>query len=155
MNILGSNVYIDDFMPPILKKLKNKLRHYFGNDKRISPFANCPQNIDVRWVIDIGANEGWVAKAALVSYSKSSVICFEPVKNTFEKLKYNLSEYGSRVHYYNMALSDHNGFETINITSFHGANSLESQSSFHKRFNPNVYEIGTETVQVVITLARI
>lgn len=153
MNILKSRLHIDDFIPPILKKVENKLRNYFSNDKRIySPFNNCPQNIDVRWVIDIGANEGWVAKAALDSYPKSSIICFEPVKRTFEKLQGNLSEYGSRVHYYNMALSDHNGkngFETINITSFHGANSLEHQSDFHKRFNPNVYEVGTETVQVV------
>jgi hypothetical protein len=66
MNILGSKLYIRDFIPPILKKVKNKLLPYFGDDKRISPFTNCPQNIDVRWVIDIGANEGWVAKAALV-----------------------------------------------------------------------------------------
>ncbi len=152
MKVLGSNIYIDDFIPPILKKVKNKLRPDFGNDKRIHPFTNCPQNIDVRWVFDIGANVGDVAKAALDSYPKSSVICFEPVKSTFEKLQDNLNVYGSRVHYYNMALSDHNGkngFETINITSFDGANSLERQSDFHKRLNPHVYETGTETVQIV------
>ncbi|MGA2775466.1 MAG: FkbM family methyltransferase [Candidatus Omnitrophota bacterium] len=150
MNILRSRLYIRDFIPPIFKKVKNKLRYYFGDDKRIPPFTNCPQNIDVRWVIDIGANEGWVAKAALDSYPKSSVICFEPVKRTFEKLQGNLSAYGSRVYYYNMALSDRNGkngFETINITSFNGANSLEHQSDFHKKLNPAVYEIKTETVQ--------
>ena len=149
MNIFGKTISTADFIPPIINKIQNKVHHFVSHDKRVAMFKHCPPNIDVQWIIDVGANNGMVAKAALDSYPESSIICFEPVRSTFEKLRCNLSEYGERVHLYNAALSDHDGLETINITSSNAANSLERQASFHKRFNPHICETGTETIQVM------
>jgi FkbM family methyltransferase len=99
--------------------------------------------------LDVGANVGDVSEAALISYPQCRVICFEPVKATFEALRKRLESYGDRVVLINEALSDSNGTCEINITSFHGANSISLQSDFHKQMNPHVYEVGKEIIRIV------
>jgi FkbM family methyltransferase len=105
--------------------------------------------IEARWILDVGANIGAVAEAALRSYPESHIICFEPVEATFEVLRNRLEPYSDRVTLINKALSDTNGTCEINITSFHGANSIEAQSQFHKDLNPHVVEVSKETIALV------
>jgi len=149
MKLFKHNVYFNDFIPPIIPKVlhtisrKNKVQ-----EQRLHPFESVPNEIKAKWILDIGANIGDVTKSALISYPESNVICFEPVSSTFQTLKKNLSNYSERVFLFNKALSDKQGTAEINITSFHGANSLEQQSKFHKHFNPQVKELSKETIEI-------
>jgi len=100
-------------------------------------------------VLDIGANVGDVAVAALNTYKESRVICFEPVQKTFEALRDRLRPFGDRVELHKVALSNTTGEGEINITTFHGANSIAPQASFHKECNPHVQEMGKESIELV------
>jgi FkbM family methyltransferase len=150
MIIFNHSVYAQDFVPPII----NKILKFVKGDQvppkisRIHPFDSVPSGIEARWILDVGANYGFVTVAALKTYKNCSVICFEPVKETFKVLNENLLEYKDRVILHNLALSDKNGSGQINITNFHGANSIEQQSDFHKFLNPGVREIEKETIEL-------
>lgn len=150
MKIVGYNLYARDFIPPIINKLINLSKKKSNSDSvRPYPFDSIPLEIDASWVLDIGANLGYVAKNALINWPKAKVICFEPVASTFQILTDNLRDYSDRVILYNKALSDVNGTGQINITTQHGANSIEQQSAFHKYFNPHVREVKKETIELI------
>jgi FkbM family methyltransferase len=150
MKIAGYNLYTHDFIPPIIFKIFNiTQKKSISNPNRLSPFDSIPSEIEAEWVLDIGANFGYVSKNALISWPKTKVICFEPVASTFQILADNLRGYSDRVILFNKALSDKNGTGQINITTQHGANSIEKQSAFHKYFNPHVNEVKKETIELI------
>jgi len=146
-------VKIQEFVPPIFFRLRNyvkkRVQKRNGELIRYHPFDEIPENIDVSWVLDIGANVGDVAIAALESYPDSQVVCFEPVASTFKILKNNLNSFANRTYLYNVALSDEEKDFTINITTTNGANSISSQTDFHRECNPHVQEIGQEEIHLV------
>ena len=146
MNILNKNIYLNDFIPPII----HKGIRYVAKNRKIHPFDCMPKDINVHWILDVGANVGDVSIAAMQSYHTCKVICFEPVKQTYKLLEQNLMPYSDRVILFNQALSDENGFGEINLTTFNGANSILPQSKFHQFFT-HVREIGKE----MITLAKL
>jgi FkbM family methyltransferase len=152
MRLLDKTLYASDFIPPIIPKAMRFLRTHFApgsNGVRMHPFNHVPDTLKVDWVLDVGANKGEVASAALKSYPGCRVICFEPVDSTFKILKDNLASYGDRVLLFKSALGEETGTTQINLTSFHGANSIMPQSGFHKFFNPHVREIGKEEISIV------
>lgn len=145
MNLLNKNIYLNDFIPPIIPKIIK----YVAKKKKIHPFDCVPKDIDVHWILDVGSNIGDVSIAAMKSYPGSKVICFEPVKQTYKLLEQNLIPYSDRVILFNQALSDENGSGEINLTTFNGANSILPQSKYHRFFNPHVREIGKEMIALV------
>ncbi|MCG7849297.1 MAG: FkbM family methyltransferase [ANME-2 cluster archaeon] len=145
MNILNKNIYLNDFVPPII----HKMIRYVAKNRKIHPFDCVPKDINVHWILDVGANMGDVSIAAMQSYPSSKVICFEPVKQTYKLLEQNLMLYSNRVILFNQALSDENGLGEINLTTFNGANSILPQSKSHQFFNPRVKEIGKEAITLV------
>jgi len=132
-------------MPPIVEKLLQRLP--FGGHRR-HPFTAIPASLNARVILDVGANVGRVAEAGLRTYAHSEVHCFEPVSATFERLSRRLARFGGRVHLHHFALSDRSGEAVINLTSFHGANSLHPQADRHKRLNPHVRELSTECIHL-------
>jgi FkbM family methyltransferase len=60
-----------------------------------------------------------------------------------------LDSFGERVQLHKIALSNVSGNGEINITTFHGANSIAPQASFHKECNPHVQELGKERIELV------
>ena len=140
---------INDFIPPILGKVLNKVAGVIGKKERyFYPFQYLPRDKKAEWILDIGANVGDVTIAALKTYPLCKAICFEPVKGTYAVLNNNLLQFKDRVFIYNEALSDLNGESEINLTSFHGANSIEPQSEFHRRNNPEVQELGKQKIKL-------
>jgi len=142
-----------EFIPPIFTRvfryLNRRLISARHGSVRLSPFDNLPIDFEARYVLDIGANVGDVAVAALNTYKESRVICFEPVQKTFEALRDRLRPFGDRVELHKVALSNTTGEGEINITTFHGANSIAPQASFHKECNPHVQEMGKESIELV------
>jgi FkbM family methyltransferase len=146
-------INLQEFVPPIVfriiggvrKRLERSFSKNFGGV--LHPFDGIPLNAsDVRWVLDIGANRGDVAAAALRSYPNSTVVCIEPVSETFKLLENNLATFGSRVIFGKYAFSDVAGVGKINLTNFDGANSILPQAECHKEWNPHVHEQGTEEI---------
>lgn len=144
---------LKEFIPPIILRVLRGMRKRF--ERRFSksfggvlhPFDGIPLNTyEVRWILDIGANRGDVADAALRSYPNSTVLCIEPVSETFKLLKNNLAAFGSRVIFKKYAFSDVSGIGEINLTNFDGANSILPQAKCHKEWNPHVLENGTEEI---------
>lgn len=145
MNLLGTPVTLQEFVPPAVEKLFQRIP--FGRHRR-HPFSALPASVDAKVIIDVGANIGRVAEAALRTFPNSHCYCFEPVTATFQSLSRRLAPFGKRAILYPFALSDTNAEAVINITSFHGANSIHPQATPHKRLNPQVQELGTERIQL-------
>lgn len=148
-------IELRDLVPPLFYRTANFIERktapvkiYDGVEK-FHPFNHITNELNVNWVLDVGANVGEVALAALKSYPNAQVICFEPVTKTFEMLKKNVASFSNRTHLYKAALSDKEETGEINITTFHGANSIDSQAKLHKDSNPHVREIGKEKIQLV------
>jgi FkbM family methyltransferase len=148
-------VEIREFIPPIVyraiggmrKRIEQKFSKKFG--AVLHPFDSIPLNSsEVKWVLDIGANRGDVAAAALRSYPNSSVVCIEPVSETFKILEQNLACFGSRVIFKKYAFSDVAGEGEINLTNFDGANSILPQAERHQKWNPHVLEQGREKISL-------
>jgi FkbM family methyltransferase len=145
-------IALKELVPPIafraIKYINRKLSSAYGCKQKFPPFDHLPYDFEPKWILDIGANVGDVAAAALNSYKESKVICFEPVQATYETLKIRLSPFGDRVLLNKVALSNTSGTGKINITTSHGANSISPQASFHKECNPHVQEIGEEVIDL-------
>jgi FkbM family methyltransferase len=147
-------LHVKEFIPPIYFRIRNYLlkKGFLPKSKSdlkknlLFPYGEIPFNPNIKWVLDIGANVGNLTQNALKSYPQANVVCFEPVKSTFDILSKNLAKYGNRVYLYNLALADINGITKINLTDFHGANSLARQTEFHKILNPEIREKSSETV---------
>jgi FkbM family methyltransferase len=143
-------IHASEFVPPIVHRIAGFLnRKVLKPQFKRSPFNYVPDNVDARWILDVGANVGDVAEAALLSYPNAKVICFEPVSDTFQMLQSRLQPHPGRAYFYKSALSDRAGTEEINITSFHGANSLEPQAKLHQDLNPHVRELRKEKIDLV------
>ena len=141
-------IILKELFPPILLRLYKKIKQIIGVKKIHEPFNNIPNFESAEWIMDVGANVGDVAIAGLMSFQNSKLIAFEPVTETFEELKKRLHEFKDRIYIYDYALSDSNENGQINITTEHGANSIESQANFHKKFNPHVREIRKESIKL-------
>jgi FkbM family methyltransferase len=143
MNFFPALIPWHELTPPAVEKLLQRIP--FGRHRR-HPFTAIPASLNARVILDVGANIGRVAEAALRTYPHSEVHCFEPVSTTFGMLHHRLARFGSRVHLHPYGLSNTNGDVTINLTSFHGANSIHPQARLHKQLNPHVTEVGTERI---------
>ena len=148
-------IKLEEFVPPIVNRtamffnrmLVEKL--HINNGILLHPFNKIPlKSNDVISIIDIGANHGAVTISALRSYPNAHIVCYEPVMKTFKSLTKNVHKYQDRVTLHNIALSDKPGKLKINLMSFDGANSIDTQSDYHKKYNPHVKKIGEESVEV-------
>jgi len=75
----------------------------FNNVKNIRYYID-----SVKTFIDVGANKGQFAFAALNIFPHSTIYCFEPSQINFSKLQKNLSEY-SNIILFNYGLGDTTG----------------------------------------------
>jgi FkbM family methyltransferase len=144
---------VTDFVPPIFNRAVNyfekRLKQRQKGVVKMAPFDGIPSNVNAKWILDVGANVGDVAVAALKSYPEAQVICFEPVGGTFKSLTQRLEPFNERVLLHNFALSDKEEESEINITTFSGANSISPQAKFHQDCNPHVRELRKEKIQLV------
>jgi len=149
---------LKEFVPPIVFRSSKYFERFLAaqlykkgiTNKTAShcfPYDRIPYSINAKYILDIGANTGETAFAALKTYPEAKLFCVEPVKSTFAILKRKLRPYRKRIKFYNCALSYKNGKSYINITSAPGANSLEKQAACHKENNPTVRELKKEKVK--------
>jgi len=97
MEISNKDICLNDFLPPIISRairyivrriVKSTVNH---PKQKYHPFESIPKNIQVQWILDVGANLGNAAISALESYAGSKVICFEPVKKNIQIVRAEFS----------------------------------------------------------------
>ncbi|MBN8216422.1 MAG: FkbM family methyltransferase [Spirochaetes bacterium] len=142
-----------DFFPPLFARGWRKL--FRGpvatgpvDRRKIHPFDAVPAGLEPKLILDVGANQGDVSIAAAKSYPGARIVCFEPVSATYRRLAERMAPYRDRCELHALALSDREGEAEIHLTTAHGANSLEAQAEFHKKINPKVRELSTETIRL-------
>lgn len=141
-----------DLIPPLYDKLRSKFENAtqmrLGTKRRLH-YAKLPDEISPAWVVDVGAADGAMARAALDSYPSCRLICLEPSSSTFAEMKNALTRYGDRIRFIHAAVADYTGETQLRITTSKFANSLFPQPEKYRQENPSVQEVGMETVKVV------
>lgn len=108
-------------------------------------------NRDMATVFDIGANVGDVSLLMLYYFPKATVYSFEPCSETFEQLKNNIAKagYSDRSRLFRLGFFDEEKEATLNITSFHGANSMLDMTEEYHRLHPHIEAVKTEQIPLV------
>ena len=101
-------------------------------------------NLDykINIILDIGANVGSTSIFFSINYPQSTIFSFEPVTETYEILKKNISNFNN-IHSYKYAISDKDDFQRIYIDE----NRLGRSSLIKK--HRNMENTNTEIVQLV------
>jgi len=102
-------------------------------------------------IFDIGANIGDVSLYMLRRFTKAKVHSFEPCSGTYAQLLENLriAGYADRAQPHRLGFYDQEVQGKLNISSFHGANSMLDISEEYREMNPHVVNLATEEIPLV------
>lgn len=105
----------------------------------------------LRTVFDIGANVGDVSLLMLYYFPQAQVYSFEPCADTYAQLVGNIKQVGcqSRSKAVQLGFFDETKTAVLNITSFHGANSMLGLTDEYRRMNPHIKEIKSEQINLM------
>ena len=108
-------------------------------------------NRDLTTVFDIGANVGDISQLMLYYFPKATVYSFEPCLGTYDLLVHNIAKtgYSDRSRPFRFGFFDEAKKAALNITSFHGANSMLGLTDEFRHLNPHIQEIKTEQIDLV------
>jgi FkbM family methyltransferase len=123
----------------MIKKIIVKIIHSLGYDVyKISKvgFAGLDK-IEVKTIIDIGANRGQFARRAASVFPEAKMFCFEPVKSAFDELTKWAKTTNGRVLTFNIALGDKEEVKEMFLHSDHDDSSsmLETTKSYESNFS--------------------
>lgn len=105
------------------------------------------ENFNIKTVLDIGANEGQFALALNKHVKDLAIISFEPLLDTFEKLKLNTTEF-KNISCHNFALGDKNEMATIHKNVHSPSSSLLALSDIHKKSYPEFERATEENIKI-------
>jgi FkbM family methyltransferase len=89
------------------------------------------KNMGINTVLDIGANEGQFAKKISNTLPTAQIVCFEPLKDPFEKLKKNFAG-RDNFKFFNFALGNENGHKIIHRNEYSPSSSILPMKDAHK-----------------------
>jgi FkbM family methyltransferase len=105
-------------------------------------------NIEVKTILDIGANAGQFAQQILRIFPEATIYSFEPLKDCYEQLVKTLG--GSpRVRAFNVALGERKEQREILRNEFSPSSSFLAMAETHKAAFPFTQRSSPETVEVV------
>jgi len=102
-----------------------------------------------RLVFDVGANIGDTTRQFLTFFPGATVYAFEPCSETFGALQKNLSRDTEHVRLYQLGFSSRTERGLLNVTSFHGANSLALIGNDYAEVHPHIQTLKQEEIQLV------
>jgi FkbM family methyltransferase len=108
-------------------------------------------NRDLETVFDIGANVGDISLLMLYYFPKATVYSFEPCSATHDMLVNNIakSDYSGRSRPFRLGFFDEEKEATLNITSFHGANSMLEMTEEYQNLHPHIEKVKTEQISLM------
>lgn len=150
----------------MLLKLLSRITNFFTNRARLSKLRHTPAQaltlghidslellekvgsaIEVKTILDIGANEGTWTLLAKAIFPNAQVLAFEPLAIHMEALHQNVAHLKD-VRIFQLATGNFNGPSTIYISSFSDASSmLNATPALREEFK--ISEIGQTQIDVV------
>jgi len=121
------------------------------NRQGIGPVLRGMQR-DKTVVFDVGANDGDVSLMMLHYFPRATVYSFEPCSETYDILEKKIAsqpKYSDRSRPFRLGFFDQETEGILNITSFHGANSLLDISEEYGRMHPHIQRLKTERIPLV------
>lgn len=108
-------------------------------------------NKNITTVFDIGANVGDISLSFLYYFPKLEVYSFEPCLDTYNQLIENIQKagYSNRSHAYRLGFFDVGKEGNLNVTSFHGANSMIGISEEYHKANPHIENVKAENIPLI------
>ena len=103
--------------------------------------------LNIKTVIDVGANQGQYAKAIRIGGYKHRIISFEPLKEAFEKLR-KVSSKDPMWEVYNMGLGNSDGETTINISANSVSSSILEISDTLIEAAPQATYVGSQPIVI-------
>jgi len=106
---------------------------------------------DIATIFDIGANIGDISLYMLRRFPKATVHSFEPCTETHARLleNFRIAGYGDRAKPHRLGFYDQEMQGELNISSFHGANSMLGLSEEYREMNPHIVNLKTEEIPLV------
>jgi FkbM family methyltransferase len=139
-----------------LKKLIHRLLNKFGyrvyNISKEAEHLKTKKwsfltKIQVRTIIDVGANEGQFVNEILNVFPVAEVHSFEPLPDCYEKLVSGFKQ-SQQVHTYNFALGEQDGEIALSRSSATGSSSLLRMGNLHKKLYPHTANLIEEKVKI-------
>lgn len=118
--------------PELIPTLFNKVNRGFCKDLL---FLKKELNFNFSTIIDVGAAVGEYSKAAHFIFPNARIFAFEPIPNSFEKLK-KISKEIKNMQCFNLALSDQEGESEFHLNEFSFSSSLLEMTNTHKEVFP-------------------
>jgi FkbM family methyltransferase len=108
-------------------------------------------NREMTTVFDIGANVGDISGLMLYYFPKATVYSFEPCSTTYQRLVNTIAKTGfqDRSRTFRHGFFDEEMEATLNIASFHGANSMLELSDDFRRLHPHIQQVESEQIPLM------
>src|SRR5450631_1906136 len=139
-------------MKKLIYKLINKAGYdIYKKSKKVQLLINEKWNflrrIDIRTIIDVGANDGQFIKEVHNIFPNAEFYSFEPLKDCYEKLILNFKN-DTKVHAFNFALGEEDGEIIFSRSSASTSSSILKMGHLHKILFPNTANLIEEKVKI-------
>jgi FkbM family methyltransferase len=104
-------------------------------------------NLQIKTIIDVGANEGQFADEILNIFPQAEIYSFEPLKDCYQKLESKFKNH-KRIHTNNFALGERNGEIVFQRSSASPSSSILQMSRLHKNLFPYTADLYEEKVNL-------
>ena len=103
-------------------------------------------NLEIKTIIDVGANTGQFAKKFSKILPKSKIYSFEPIKKCYEALVKNTE--GLNVESFNLALGNMSGEIEMNVSTFSPSSSILEMNKIHEDLYPHTKGSKNEVIKI-------
>ncbi len=133
-------------------KLINKAGYdIYKKSKKVQLLINEKWNflrrVDIRTIIDVGANDGQFIKEVSNIFPNAEFYSFEPLKDCYERLIINFKN-NAKVHAFNFALGEEDGEIIFSRSSASTSSSILKMGRLHKILFPNTANLIEEKVKI-------
>ena len=101
----------------------------------------------VKTIFDVGAAFGDTTITFLKSYPEATIYCFEPQKQSFDRLRRRVRKDFNRVKFFNIGLYDKQGFLDFHVASYRDSSSILPLSD--SILAQGIYEVDVRKIKVM------
>lgn len=134
-------------MKHFLRKLIQKTGFDFHKYRPQPDRAKLWRNLNIKTVLDIGANTGQFALSIRTALPEAQIYSFEPLKSCFEDLIASRTE-DIKFRAFNCALGDINGEVEMHKSAYSPSSSILEMSQVHKTLFPHTKEHTSEKIKI-------
>jgi FkbM family methyltransferase len=133
----------------IKKLLKNCFTYFDYSVMKISDKKNFYDVLNLKTIIDVGANEGQYAMSLLSQGYKGQIYSFEPLTTAHQKLMDNSKFYKNWFVHEPVACGAQKSMGVINIAGNSASSSIRKMLGAHIESAPDTITIGTQDISII------